>query len=109
MREITINSLEEYVSKVIELYTITEPNTLSEKVIYRGQSDSQWEMIPSIARDNDQTNRKMLSIERDIIESAQNKFPFVFGNIYDPIDLLASLMHLFQRNPMIGISSISVT
>ena len=91
-----ISSLTEYVGKICELNNALEPPCVikRETLLFRGQSDEKYELIPSLGR-----NRKTaldVSVfleERNLIELAKFKLPDVFNNKYDPLELLALLQH----------------
>ena len=57
-------------------------------MLFRGQSNKKYDLIPSLGR-----KREWIEKERDMIELAQNKLPDVFSKNLMPIELLALLQH----------------
>lgn len=80
-RIVEIKSLEDFISKIRELNSITWPNTNSDRIVYRGHSCASWRLAPSINRDVDNTCDKFIAHERELVESAVNKYPDTFGSI----------------------------
>lgn len=60
----------------------------NEILLFRGQSDEKFELLPSIAR-----NKNFLLQERNLIEMAKYRLPDVFRNSFSPVELLALLQH----------------
>lgn len=87
--KITISSIEDYIKEIFKMYdgVWTDRFRIAEILLFRGQCNSNFELIPSVAR-----NRRMEQ-ERNFIEMAKYKLPTVFSNDLTPIDLLALLQH----------------
>lgn len=85
-----INSLSEYVKVVCEKQKelIDNGGDKKEVLLFRGQSNKKYDLIPSLGR-----KREWIEKERDMIELAQNKLPDVFSKNLMPIELLALLQH----------------
>ena len=85
-----INSLSEYVKVVCEKQKelIDNGGDKKEVMLFRGQSNKNYDLIPSLGR-----KREWIEKERDMIELAQNKLPDVFSKNLMPIELLALLQH----------------
>ena len=90
MIERQINSLSEYVKVVCEKQKelIDNGGDKKEVMLFRGQSNKNYDLIPSLGR-----KREWIEKERDMIELAQNKLPDVFSKNLMPIELLALLQH----------------
>lgn len=96
MQEICINSLSEFAQIVCEIDTKLIRNGMdkNERLLFRGQSNTAYELIPSLGR-----NRKfscdisILDEERNLIEMAKYKMPEVFHNDLQPLELLTLLQH----------------
>lgn len=94
--EITITKITDYVETVCALnnevqkeYFFT-PNEL----LFRGQSNKQFELIPSIGRNRiGVCDCTIFNEERNLIDMAKFKMPNVFRNDLSPIELLALLQH----------------
>ena len=85
-----INSLSEYVKVVCEKQKelIDNGGDKKEVMLFRGQSNKNYDLIPSLGR-----KREWIEKERDMIELDQNKLPDVFSKNLMPIELLALLQH----------------
>lgn len=96
MSELRIHSLSEFVNMICELDGTLFRNGINknESLLFRGQSDTQFELLPSLGR-----NRKfacdisILDEERNLIEMARFKLPEVFHKELEPLELLALLQH----------------
>ena len=65
-----------------------------ECMLFRGQCDKEYELLPSIARGQRfATSGSLMEEERNLIESAKFRLPDVFNRSYEPIELLALLQH----------------
>lgn len=86
----------EFVQRIIELENslIRDGGLKNEILLFRGQSNKDFDLLPSIAR-----KRKLacdISIfneERNMIEMAKYKLPNVFNDSLSPVELLAILQH----------------
>ena len=92
----TINSLTEYVEEIkqVSYKLIKNGANQNETLLFRGQSNTDFELLPSIAR-----NRRgacsitIFNEERNLIELAKYKLPDVFRNDLLPLEMLALLQH----------------
>lgn len=94
--EITIKSITEYIQLVCDKKSDIEKNCFwkDEELLFRGQSDKNYELLPSIGRDRRHaTNYTIFNEERNLIEMAKYKLPDMFGQDLSPIELLALLQH----------------
>lgn len=95
-REMRVSTLTEFVSEICKLRStlICNGAYINEILLFRGQSNTKFELEPSIGR-----NRKFacdISIfdeERNLIEMAKFKLPEIFHNNLQPLELLALLQH----------------
>lgn len=67
--------------------------TKSSQLLFRGQSDKNYEIIPSIARSYSGKISPLLWHEKHMIEMAKAQLPNIFRAEYEPIELLALLQH----------------
>ena len=93
-----VNSLSDYVKRVTSNYTyIPEKPVLpyhNPKVLFRGHSDSTYELIPAIGRGRrTPAQPSLLDQERNMIELAKIKKPELFSDSMKPIELLALMQH----------------
>lgn len=88
-------SLSDYIQTVLSLTIKIDGNVKkSELLLFRGQSDTDYLILPSVARDRPENNSKsLLDFERELIETAKNKYPEVFHEEKYPLNLLAKLQH----------------
>lgn len=92
----TINSLTEYVEEIKQASSklIKNGANKNETLLFRGQASTDFELLPSIAR-----NRRgacsitIFNEERNLIELAKYKLPDVFRNDLLPLEMLALLQH----------------
>lgn len=93
--EIIIESLDEYVKKIIELdSSLTRNFKENEHLLFRGQGNKEFELLPGIARGRSSScDISILDEERNMIDLAKLKRPDIFRNDMDPIELLALLQH----------------
>ena len=94
--EIIVNSISEYIKSVCQLNTDTKafPQLLSQELLFRGQSDKDYELLPGIARNRHSSCQcTIFNDERNLIEMAKFKMPDVFSENLTPLELLALLQH----------------
>lgn len=96
MPEKRVNTISEFVKEICELNSslIRNGADRNEILLFRGQSNVAFELIPSLGR-----NRRFacdISIfneERNLIEMVKFKMPDVFHDSLQPLELLALLQH----------------
>ncbi|MEG0960734.1 MAG: FRG domain-containing protein [Erysipelotrichaceae bacterium] len=77
-----------------EIDTLTLNLKVDEKLLFRGQSNNQYEILPSVARQpNSVIGNSLMFFESEIINNAMNSFPEIFQHNLTPINLLAKLQH----------------
>lgn len=94
--EITINNITEYVQLVCEKKSEIEKNCFwaDEELLFRGQSNKDYELLPAIGRDRKfAVDCTIFNEERNLIEMAKYKLPDMFRQDLSPIELLALLQH----------------
>lgn len=77
------------------------------EILFRGQSDSGYEIVPSIARSYEECEirrENLLEYEKSLIEAACLKFPDIFKPSLQPIELLAMLQHDGIRTRLLDVS-----
>mgnify|MGYP001623869570 CR=1 FL=1 len=91
-----VSSLEEYVHEVcLEKAKIYNDQSIAfEKLLFRGQANVDYEILPSIARDRTSSvSISILNQERNLIEMAKYRMPDIFRENMSPIEILALLQH----------------
>lgn len=103
---ISINSISQYVAEIIKL-DMRDPIPPHRTYHYfRGHANSNWELLPAIARDRQYSvDISVLDEERNLIESAKNEFPQIFSDELRPVDLLATLQHYGIPTRLLDITS----
>ena len=94
--ELEIKSLPDYIQKIIETdhLLIRDGELHNEIMLFRGQSNKDYELLPSIGRNREcSMDISIFEEERNLIELSKFKLPTVFSNDLQPIDLLALLQH----------------
>ena len=87
------HSLEEYVQIICDQDKIAKSNQ-TEHLLFRGQADESYELLPSIARNRHSAfDDTIFNQERNLIEMAKYRLPDVFRKDMLPVELLALLQH----------------
>ena len=74
------------------------------ELLYRGQSNVSYEIIPSIARDYNGKTSPLLHHERELIESVMVQFPDMFKVEYEPVEVLALLQHFGMPTRLLDVT-----
>ena len=104
----SISSLSEFVSATGELCATLEAELLPKRVYYRGHSNSDYELVPSLARQLSGYYNLEFGFERRIVEFVEERFPEAFSEIKTPIDKLAFLQHHGAPTRLLDITSSSL-
>ena len=94
--EITINTISEYIDIICKIINSLNMSLLGsyERLLFRGQSNIEYQLLPSIARGRQcSVDITIFDHERNLIEMAKYKMPDIFRNDLLPIELLALLQH----------------
>lgn len=94
--ETTVSSVSEFVQRIIELNNvlIQDGGPKNEILLFRGQPNENFELLPSIARKQRfSCDISIFGEERNMIEMAKYKLPNIFNDTLSPIELLALLQH----------------
>lgn len=92
----TVSSISEFTKIICELDgTLIKNNIMKNEVLlFRGQPDINYELMPSIGRHRQSAfDISLLNQERNLIEMAKFKMPEIFQAQEQPIELLALLQH----------------
>ena len=92
----TVSSVAEFVQQITELDNslIRDGGPNNETLLFRGQSNKAFDLLPSIARGRKfACDISIFSEERNMIEMAKYRLPNVFNDSLSPIELLALLQH----------------
>lgn len=94
--EYTVNNLPEYITEVTNINIEAPEEKFWEKniLLFRGQSNCNYELVPSLGRNRTSSGSiTIFNEERNLIESAKFKLPELFNNNMEPVELLALLQH----------------
>lgn len=96
----TANSLAEFVEQICNLNNqlIKNGNDRNEIPLFRGQASVDYELIPSLGRnqrhlESQGLQKGLFDEERNLIEMAKYRLPDLFRNDMQPLELLALLQH----------------
>ena len=95
-KEVLIHNISEYVQSVCQLNAdiIDVTPILVQELLFRGQSNKDYELLPGIARGRDSACQcTIFNDERNLIEMAKFKMPDVFRDDQTPLEVLALLQH----------------
>jgi len=93
---ISVSNISEYVQTVCNLNSTVRKYTFfrDDSLLFRGQSDKEYELLPSIGRNRHSAcDCTIFNEERNLVEMAKYKMPDIFRNELAPIELLALLQH----------------
>ena len=96
MEPITISGLPDFIDAVCKAKESLKRDKWqhNEIVLFRGQADKNYSLLPSIVRDRKGVvDSSIFDDERNLIEMAKYKLPHLFRNDMYPIELLALLQH----------------
>ena len=90
----TINNIEEYVKIISELSKQRRKDCIrDDALLFRGQANREFQLLPSIARTITNSNSSLLGYESDMISKAIGKNPEIFYEDKYGINLLVKLQH----------------
>jgi len=109
LNSVQVTNLADYIKKISELNSTLGCDGFGRRdiLLFRGQADKDYELLPAIGRYNGFCQKvnfsgedeyctftsSMLLEERNLIEMAKYKIPDVFSSDMQPIELLALLQH----------------
>lgn len=90
----TINTLSQFIDEVSAIELIKEQQTIQPKLLFRGQSNIEYSLTPSLGRRPSATwSNSWTMVEKELIQFAQQKFPLLFPDTEYPLIILAKLQH----------------
>lgn len=96
MTERTVESLADYVDAVcsIDCTLIRNGADYNEELLFRGHSNSNYELMPALGRNRPfNVAISIFNEERNLIELAKYRLPDIFNSSLRPVELLALLQH----------------
>jgi len=109
--EYKIYTIDEYIKTI---HNISKPFhgklPIGYALLYRGISDSQYELLPTIARNKkSKCEVSILDYERNLIEMAKHQLPEVFDPNLSPLNLLSLLQHYGIPTRLLDVTSNPLT
>lgn len=100
-----IDNLSAFMAVVMEEFSRITPNAFfeKEKVFFRGQSNIDYTLQPSIARSIN-GNVSYLSFENQMIQTAKLQSPEEFSGIIYPVNMLAKMQHYGLPTRMLDVT-----
>lgn len=87
MDEVKIESVSQYLGEIADKRSRLLEDNSSDYLFFRGQSNKDWEIYPSVFRNN------MLHLEAKMIHQSYARQPQAFRNSMNPFEKLAVLQH----------------
>jgi hypothetical protein len=84
---IKIETLTDYVQEITTLRRRLVDEGRSESLYFRGQSNVEWDIRPSVFRES------LINVEDKIIQMAKERVPFEFSNCANSFEVLTKLQH----------------
>ncbi len=98
-----INTIAEFMEKLNKIKELERYKNLEKgdeiidkftiDLFYRGHSNNQYELVPSIERASRDVNYSVSTLEYTLISKAKNEYPTLFSETNNPLDLLFKLQH----------------
>ena len=90
----TIKSLSQYINKVNAINIKGEMRMFPPRLLFRGLSNCRYDLIPALGRyPSESWINSWLTVEKDLVQTAQQKFPILFPDSDYPVIRLAKLQH----------------
>ena len=90
----TIETLSQFIEVINSITLESEMRMFPPKLLFRGQSQAKFELVPSLGRRPSQLwANSWTTVEKDFVRSAQQKFPLLFLDSDYPVVLLSKLQH----------------
>ena len=100
-KRIIVNNISEYIDIIHKLNKVKGQNTL----LYRGQNNYKYSIIPSICHNLPNSKQTYLEFESKLIRQAKNKYPEIFGTAKNDLELLSRLQHYGIPTRLLDVTS----
>lgn len=105
-----IQSIPQFIEEINSIEIKSEMRMFPPKLLFRGQSQTNFELVPSLGRyPSKHWLNSWTSVEKDLVQSAQQKFPLLFPDTDYPVILLAKLQHYGIYTRMLDLTENALT
>ena len=104
----TVDDVGSYIEAVEKIGRQLDESLLPMRMYFRGQASTDYELLPSLARQIHESHNLEFGFERRIVEYVEEAFPKAFRDIRTPIDRLAFLQHHGAPTRLLDITSSSL-
>lgn len=106
----TINSLAEYIQVITAIANVHHEKSNTTKKVYRGMADSDWKLVPSLARGLEKSKNSYCP-EYDMVSEMISEKPNEFKNLSYNLEVLSKMQHYglptrlldFSLSPLIAL------
>lgn len=105
-----IQSISQFIEEINSIVIESEIKLFPPKLLFRGHSRKNFGLVPSLGRKPSQHwLNSWATVEQDLVQTAQQKFPLLFPDTDYPVILLAKLQHYGIYTRMLDLTENALT